>query len=87
LQGKKLGKSVYVISADEDANKVVHINFVDPGLKSNGIDARTWATHVAGVVGGKAGGKEDGAQGAGTDVTKVDEAVKSAREFLSGVIA
>jgi hypothetical protein len=52
-QGKKLGKSVYVFSVDLEANKVVHVNSVDPSLKAKGLDARAWANNAAAIVGGK----------------------------------
>lgn len=78
--GKKLGKAVYVISADNDAGKVVHGNHVPAALKAK-LDARTWASNVAEVLGGKAGGKEDGAQGVGSDITKVEEALKVATDY------
>jgi hypothetical protein len=53
LQGKKLGKSVYVFSVDPETSKVVHVNCVDPALKAKGLDARAWANNAAEIVGGK----------------------------------
>ncbi|KAK7057327.1 alanine--tRNA ligase [Favolaschia claudopus] len=82
-QGKKLGKAVYVFSADIDGGKVAHVNFVPPSMKAKGADARVWATQVSELLGGKAGGKEDSAQGVGTNVDQVDEAVRLSREYLS----
>lgn len=52
-QAKKLGKTVYLFSVDSEGNKVVHMNFVSPDLRSKGLDARTWATKIADVLGGK----------------------------------
>lgn len=52
-QGKKLGKTVYVFSVDQEANKVMHGNYVPPAMKSKGLDARTWASKVSEVLGGK----------------------------------
>ncbi|KAJ7045355.1 tRNA synthetases class II (A)-domain-containing protein [Mycena alexandri] len=82
-QGKKLGKAVYVFSADNDGSKVAHVNYVPPSMKAKGADARAWATKVSEVLGGKAGGKDDSAQGVGTDVNRVDEAVGLSKEYLS----
>ncbi|EKM54355.1 uncharacterized protein PHACADRAFT_258158 [Phanerochaete carnosa HHB-10118-sp] len=81
LQAKKLGKSVYVFSVDSEQGKVAHANFVAEDAKSRGIDGREWATAVVDVLGGKAGGKVDGAQGVGLDGTKVTEALKVAQDF------
>jgi alanyl-tRNA synthetase len=38
---------------------------------------------VAPVVGGKGGGRPESAQGAGKDVSKINEALAKARELLS----
>ncbi|GJE94884.1 alanine--tRNA ligase [Phanerochaete sordida] len=83
LQAKKLGKSVYVFSVDYEQGKVAHVNFVAEDAKSRGVDGREWATAVVEILGGKAGGKVDGAQGVGTDATKVAEALKAAQDFYS----
>lgn len=53
LQGKKLGKSVYVFSVDPEQGKVAHVNFVADDAKSRGVDGRLWANAVVEVVGGK----------------------------------
>jgi alanyl-tRNA synthetase len=101
-QAKKLGKSAYVFSVEEESKKVVHLNYVDPSLKAKGLDARTWANNAAAIVGGKvrslilsfvfrsrvsqAGGKEDSAQGAGTEGDKVSEVVSASRDFIATLI-
>jgi hypothetical protein len=53
LQGKKLGKAVYVFSVDSDAGKVAHCNFIPDATRARGIDARVWAAKVAEVLGGR----------------------------------
>lgn len=52
-QGKKLGKAVYVLSVDHHGGKVAHVNYLPASMQVNGLDARTWASKVAEVVGGK----------------------------------
>jgi len=95
-QGKSLGKAVYILSVDEHAGKVTHGNYLPAGLASDGFDARSWASSVAEVLGGKVcifsnlpvtfltgfqvGGKPDTAQGVGSDPSKVAEGVKVAQE-------
>ncbi|KAF9264255.1 hypothetical protein L218DRAFT_987257 [Marasmius fiardii PR-910] len=81
-QAKKIEKTIYVFSADAEGGKVAHVNFVSPSLKAKGIDARTWAQRVTDILGGKAGGKEDSAQGVGSNVSEIDAAVMAAKEFL-----
>ncbi|KAF8891651.1 tRNA synthetases class II (A)-domain-containing protein [Infundibulicybe gibba] len=43
---KKLGKAVYVFSADAEGGKVAHVNFVPPAVKGKGADARIWAANI-----------------------------------------
>ncbi|OCH93133.1 hypothetical protein OBBRIDRAFT_790601 [Obba rivulosa] len=86
-QGKKLGKTIYVFSPDTEGGKVAHINYVSESAKAKGIDARAWATIVAEILGGKAGGKEDSAQGVGINVSKVNEALEAARSHFASKIS
>ncbi|GBE81242.1 Alanine--tRNA ligase [Sparassis crispa] len=82
-QSRKLGKTVYVFSADVAGGKVAHINYVSETAKAKGLDGREWASTVAGILGGKAGGKEDSAQGVGVHVNKVHEACQIAGDYFS----
>lgn len=84
-QAKQLNKSLYVFSIDPETKKVAHANFVSPMLKTKGGDARTWASKVADILGGKAGGKEESAQGVGINDTKLDEALAAAKGYLSSL--
>ena len=72
---------MYVFTVDHKGNKVAHGNHVPVTSKAKGLDARTWASKVSEVLGGKAGGKDDGAQGVGTDTSKVEEALQVARNY------
>ncbi|RPD74749.1 hypothetical protein L226DRAFT_545685 [Lentinus tigrinus ALCF2SS1-7] len=82
LQAKKLGKSIYIFSADVEGGKVAHVNAVSEAAKAKGLDGREWASAVVAILGGKAGGKPDGAQGVGTEVSKVQDALEAARKFF-----
>ncbi|KAH9949608.1 tRNA synthetases class II (A)-domain-containing protein [Amylocystis lapponica] len=82
-EGKKLDKSIYAFVPDLQGGKVAHVNVVSNAAKAKGLDARTWASVVVEVLGGKAGGKEDSAQGVGVNVSKVDEALTIAREYFT----
>ncbi|KAI0671691.1 tRNA synthetases class II (A)-domain-containing protein [Trametes maxima] len=82
LQAKKLGKSIYIFSADKAAGKVAHVNAVSEEAKGKGLDGREWASAVVEILGGKAGGKPDGAQGVGAEVTKVQDALEAARKYF-----
>lgn len=52
-QGKKLGKAVYVFSVSVEGSKVAHANYVPEEVRAKGFDARTWASKVTDVLGGK----------------------------------
>ncbi|KIK03536.1 hypothetical protein K443DRAFT_676709 [Laccaria amethystina LaAM-08-1] len=85
-QGRKLQKAVYVFSTDPESNTVAHVNYVPPEFKTKGADARTWASKVVGILGGKAGGKEDSAQGVGPDGCRLDEALAAAQLYLDEIL-
>ncbi|PVF97475.1 hypothetical protein CPB86DRAFT_807243 [Serendipita vermifera] len=82
-QAKTLNKAVYVLSIDSQSGKVTHGNYLPPSLAADGFDARTWASGVSEIVGGRAGGKPDTAQGVGTDASKVADAVTVANELFA----
>ncbi|KAH9945433.1 tRNA synthetases class II (A)-domain-containing protein [Epithele typhae] len=82
LQAKKLSKSIYIFSADTAGGKVAHVNAVSDAAKAKGVDGREWANVVVEILGGKAGGKPDGAQGVGTETSKISEALEAARKHF-----
>jgi len=71
-------------SIDHDANKVLCLCQVPKDMVSEkGLKANEWMKSVAGVIGGKGGGKELSAQGSGDQITGVDQAMEIAKEFAS----
>ncbi|KAG9050230.1 Alanine--tRNA ligase [Tulasnella sp. UAMH 9824] len=80
---KKLEKAAYLFSVDEAAGKVAYANVLPAGLVSKEFDAKIWAAKVGAVLGGKGGGKPDSAQGTGTEVAKISEAMKVAEDTLN----
>ncbi|KIM70344.1 hypothetical protein SCLCIDRAFT_19240 [Scleroderma citrinum Foug A] len=84
MQGKKLGKAVYVFSIDTEGRKVAHANYLPETARSHGFHAKIWASKVTDVLGGKAGGKEESSQGVGINMDKVEEALETAEQaYLS----
>ena len=53
LQAKKLGKSIYIFSADAANGKVAHVNAVSDAAKAKGLDGKEWASAVVEILGGK----------------------------------
>lgn len=84
-QAKKLEKAVYVLSIDPEQGRVAHVNYVPPSIKAKGLDAREWAVKVSDIVGGKVGGKDESAQGVGTNIDKVEDALNAARSHFEGL--
>jgi alanyl-tRNA synthetase len=79
---KQKDKTLYLLGKAEDG-KVLHGCYVSADAQAKGVDASKWASGVAEVVGGKAGGKGATSLGQGTDAGKVDEAVDVARKYLA----
>ncbi|USN99509.1 MAG: alanine--tRNA ligase [Phycisphaeraceae bacterium] len=73
-------KAVMLLSPDEDAGKVAVMAMV-PKDHQKTLKAGDWVRDTVGVMGGKGGGKPDAAQGAGSDLGKVRDAVKAAKVF------
>ena len=68
-----------LLSVDQAGGKVAIVCSVPPDMIARGLKAGDWLKDVAAVVGGKGGGKPDAAQGGGTDVGKLKEALAVAR--------
>lgn len=73
-------KAVMLLSPDEGSGKVAVVATVPEDLQGR-LKAGDWVRHTVGVMGGKGGGKPDSAQGAGSDLGKVREAVREAQSF------
>ncbi|CAK4031844.1 Alanine--tRNA ligase [Lecanosticta acicola] len=84
VSSKQKDKTVYLLGKS-DEGKVLHGCHVSAEAQGKGADAAAWSNEVAGVVGGKAGGKGATSLGQGTHVDKVDEAVEAARKYLQGL--
>ena len=64
---------------------MLHGCHVSAEAQGKGADAVAWSGEVAGLVGGKAGGKGATSLGQGMNAEKVDEAVEAARKYLEGL--
>lgn len=78
----RLGEqSVVILAAIADAKPVV---MVAVGSKSqSSVNAGVVAKAAAGILGGGGGGKSDFAQAGGTDVSKLEQAIKVAKDQIS----
>ncbi|CAH1759723.1 5299_t:CDS:10 [Entrophospora sp. SA101] len=75
-------KTGYLFSIDSESGKVHHSCVVGQPLIEKGLKANDWAKAVSETVGGKSGGKDETAQGTGTNIDDVDKALIVAEEFV-----
>ena len=77
----KLGKAVVLLAAVEDTNKVALVAGVTQNITDQ-IKAGDLMRHVAEQIGGKGGGRPDMAQGGGTDVAALQNALASVAPWV-----
>ncbi len=87
IAGACPGKAVMLLSPDQDAGRVSVMASVPANLVGEGLRAGDWVREVAGVMGGKGGGRPDSAQGSGSDPGKLHEATAHGRAFALGKIS
>jgi len=73
--------SAIVVLAVVSNNKVSLVSAVTKNL-TNKYQAGNILNHVASQIGGKGGGRADMAQGGGTDVEKLAQALESVKELI-----
>ncbi|MFK7884218.1 MAG: DHHA1 domain-containing protein, partial [Phycisphaerales bacterium] len=76
-------KAVMLISPDNDAGRASVMAAVPKPLIDRGFKAGDWVKAVAGIMGGKGGGRPDNAQGSGSDLSKLAEATTEAKHFAA----
>ena len=72
--------AVLLFSVDDGAGKVSCAASVPEPLIAKGLKAGDWIRDTSALIGGKGGGKPDSAQGGGTEVARVNEAISKARQ-------
>ncbi|KAJ2472177.1 Alanine--tRNA ligase [Coemansia sp. RSA 2322] len=78
---KDLGTKAVLFIAEDGPARVAHQCVVAKPLAARGLSASDWAAVVSAVVGGKKGGNAETAQGSGTEVAKIDDAIAAAVEY------
>ncbi len=71
--------AVMLFSVDETGKAMIHASVPD-ALVGKGLKAGAWLRDAAAVMGGKGGGKDDNAQGGGTEGVKVKDAMRTAEQ-------
>jgi len=70
--------AVMLFSPDETGKVSIMSSVPEESIKK-GLNAGEWLREAAGLMGGKGGGRPDAAQGAGSDASKLKEAIAAAR--------
>jgi alanyl-tRNA synthetase len=73
--------AVMLFAPDAAGGTVAVMAIVPPPLVGKGLSAGDWVREAAAVLGGKGGGRPEAAQGGGTNVAKLKEAVTTATAF------
>eukprot|EP00794_Sanderia_malayensis_P019007 gene19007-20919_t len=75
-------KPAMLISVNNDSGKVLCLCQVPKNIiDANGLKADEWVKKVSKIIGGKAGGKPQSAQGCGENFSSVNQAMEIATEF------
>lgn len=78
---KSMGSAILVLGFADEEGKATLLAAVSADLVKKGVKAGDIVKEIAGIVGGKGGGKPDLAQAGGKDGTKLGEALKKASEL------
>ncbi|KAG5518939.1 hypothetical protein PMAC_002470 [Pneumocystis sp. 'macacae'] len=82
VKANEKDKSVYLFAADQDQSEnIVHICYVSKSVLMK-VNSQEWANTVSTILGGKSGGKIDTAQGVGTNIEKINEAITAAIAYI-----
>jgi alanyl-tRNA synthetase len=85
LKGQLEGAAIVLASASED--RVALVVSVAPELVARGVKAGAVVKATAAVVGGGGGGRDTLAQAGGRDVSKLEEALETARQEIAAALA
>ena len=79
---QKLGNSAVVLASIPEPDKVSLVAAFSPEVNQKGLQAGKFIGGIAQICGGKGGGRPNLAQAGGRDTSKLQEALKSARNLL-----
>jgi alanyl-tRNA synthetase len=78
--------AVLLVSPDSEAGKLTIVAAVPDALVKRGFKAGDWVKVAAEACGGRGGGKPDMAQGGGTDLARLKDALNAARSFAAAKV-
>jgi len=74
--------AVVLVGVDAESGKPIFLAAGSDAAVAAGFNAGATVREIAGIVGGRGGGKPNMAQGGGEDASRIDEAVAAARRVL-----
>ena len=83
---KQYQRAAYLFTVDKDEGKVIHMNTLPKSDVSKAFNGKEWISAISAIVGGRGGGKDDGAQGVGNEPSKVQESVAEAKNLYEKAI-
>ena len=86
IRGRNPDAAVLLVSADEEAGKVMIVARVPESLIERGLKAGDWVRQAAEACGGRGGGRPDSAQAGGKDTSRAEDAVVAARSLAGRVL-
>ena len=75
-------KSLALLFISKEKEKCTLFAQLSPDLVKRGIHANAWIAAIAPIVEGRGGGKKESAQGGGTALNKIPEALSQARKWI-----
>lgn len=76
-------QSALFVTVDLDSKEIFCLAAASKSGIEKGLKANEWIQQLAGVIGGKGGGKPESAQASGPNFNKVDEVLELAKKFAS----
>eukprot|EP01112_Ceratiomyxa_fruticulosa_P000131 TRINITY_DN1014_c0_g1_i1.p1 TRINITY_DN1014_c0_g1~~TRINITY_DN1014_c0_g1_i1.p1 ORF type:complete len:964 (-),score=273.64 TRINITY_DN1014_c0_g1_i1:91-2982(-) len=88
IEGAPSNPAVLFISPNEEKKVINIVAQVKPGSEAalKGIKANEWTNVTAQSCGGKGGGKPDVGNGAGKDLSKVNDAITAAENYVKSIL-
>jgi alanyl-tRNA synthetase len=81
VRARHEGAAIMLASVDDEAGKVALVASCSKDAIGKGLKAGDWVREVSAVLGGKGGGRPDSAQGSGTMISKLSDAMERAQSF------
>ncbi len=86
IRKKRGDAAVMLIGVDEAEGKIAIVANVPEEFVKAGLKAGDWVRAASAACGGKGGGRPDSAQGGGTEVEKVSDAIEAAKKVASAFV-